>query len=154
MGNHLLQSEGSVESIFAGEFAHQLDEKGRLAIPAKFRARFKEGAVVTRWDPECLALFPAPEWESLNAAIAERPRTDPALVRFQRFLVASAHEADPDGQGRIVIPQHLRDWAGLTDEAVVVGVSRNLEVWQPARWRSHLGDVERSIGETLKDLGI
>jgi len=61
---------------------------------------------------------------------------------------------DPDGQGRIVIPQHLREWAGLTDEAVVVGVSRNLEVWQPARWRSHLGDVERSIGETLKDLGI
>lgn len=154
MGNHLLQSEGYLESIFAGEFAHQLDEKGRLAIPAKFRARFKEGAVVTRWDPECLALFPAAQWEAINQSIATRPRTDPAVVRFQRFFVASAHEADPDAQGRLVIPQHLRDWAGLTDEAVVVGVSRNLEIWQPARWRTHLGEVESSIGETLKDLGI
>lgn len=154
MGNRLLQSEGSVEGIFAGEFAHQLDEKGRLAIPAKFRPRFKEGAVVTRWDPECLALFPAPEWEALNASIAARPRTDPAVVKFQRFLVASAHEADPDSQGRIVLPQHLRDWAGLSDEAIVVGVSRNLEVWQPDRWRAHLSDVESTIGDTLKDLGI
>ncbi|CAN5256704.1 division/cell wall cluster transcriptional repressor MraZ [soil metagenome] len=154
MGNHPSNREGSLEGIFAGEFTHQLDEKGRLAIPAKFRSRFKEGAVVTRWDPECLALFPRSEWESLNEKIAERPWTDPAVVRFQRFLVAGAHEAGPDGQGRIVIPPHLRDWAGLEGEAIVAGVSRNLEVWQPARWRTHLGDVERTIPETLATLGI
>jgi len=143
-----------VESYFAGEFAHTLDEKGRLAIPAKFRSRFKEGAVVTRWDPQCLALFPAAEWRSLNKAIAARPRTDRAVVRFQRFLVASAHEAKGDAQGRIVIPQHLREWAGLEGDAIVVGVSRNLEVWQPARWRAHLSEVQGAIGDTLTDLGI
>lgn len=143
-----------MERFFAGEFAHSLDEKGRLAIPAKFRGRFKEGAVVTRWDPQCLAVWPAAEWEALNSAIAARPRTDRAVVRFQRFLVGGAHETEPDGQGRIVIPQHLRDWAGLGDEAVVVGVSRNLEVWEPARWRAHLSEVEGSIGETFEDLGI
>lgn len=143
-----------MERFFAGEFAHSLDEKGRLAIPAKFRGRFKEGAVVTRWDPQCLAVWPAAEWEALNSAIAARPRTDRAVVRFQRFLVGGAHEAEPDGQGRIVIPQHLRDWAGLGDEAVVVGVSRNLEVWEPARWRAHLSEVEGAIGETFEDLGI
>ena len=109
---------------------------------------------MTRWDPECLALFPIAEWESLNAAIAARPRTDPAVVRFQRFLVASAHEAEPDAQGRIVVPQHLREWAGLTEAAVVVGVSRNLEVWEPARWRAHLTEVERGIAGTFQDLGI
>ncbi len=154
MGNHLLQSEGSLEGIFAGEFAHQLDEKGRLAIPAKFRPRFKEGAVVTRWDPECLALFPAPEWESLNAAIATRPRTDPALVRFQRFLVASAHEADPDGQGRIVIPAHLREYASLKTEAVVIGNLDHLEVWEPGRWRAELANVQTKVEPDLRDLGI
>lgn len=143
-----------MERFFAGEFAHSLDEKGRLAIPAKFRGRFKEGAVVTRWDPQCLAVWPAAEWEALNSAIAARPRTDRAVVRFQRFLVGGAHETEPDGQGRIVIPQHLRDWAGLGDEAVVVGVSRNLEVWEPARWRAHLSEVEGAIGETFEDLGI
>ncbi len=154
MGNRPPETEGLLERFFAGEFAHTLDEKGRLAIPAKFRSRFKEGAVVTRWDPECLAIFPAAEWEAINADIRRKPRTDPAVVRFQRFLVAGAHEADPDGQGRITIPQHLREWAGIQSEAIVVGVSRNLEVWEPGRWRAHLGQVESTIGETLANLGI
>lgn len=109
---------------------------------------------MTRWDPECLAVWPQAEWESLNAAIATRPRTDPAVIRFQRFLVASAHEAEPDAQGRILVPQHLRQWAGLAGEAVVVGVSRNLEIWSPERWRTHLADVDSSIADTFRDLGI
>ena len=90
-----------MEGYFSGEFAHSLDEKGRLAIPAKFRGRFKEGAVVTRWLGECLAVWPAPEWASVNADIAKRPRTDPAATRFRHFLLAGAHEGDPDAQGRL-----------------------------------------------------
>ncbi len=109
---------------------------------------------MTPWPVDCLAIFPASEWGTINAAIAQRPRTDPAVARFQRFFVARAHEADPDAQGRIVIPQHLRAYAGLGGDAVVVGVSRNLEVWEPGRWRSHLADVERRIGDDLADLGI
>ncbi|MFN2519608.1 MAG: division/cell wall cluster transcriptional repressor MraZ [Candidatus Limnocylindria bacterium] len=146
--------EGLLDTFFAGEFAHSLDDKGRLAIPVKFRPRFREGAVVTPWPVDCLAIFPANEWGTINAAIAQRPRTDPAVARFQRFFVARAHEAEPDGQGRIVIPQHLRAYAGLGGDAVVVGVSRNLEIWEPGRWRSHLADVERRIADDLADLGI
>lgn len=143
-----------MERFFAGEFAHVLDEKGRLAIPAKFRGRFKEGAVVTRWTGECLAIFPADEWEQINAQIRERPRTDPVVQQFVHFLVASAQETEPDGQGRIVIPAHLRQYAGLRNEALVIGASRNLEVWEPERWRTRLEQVESSIGERLADLGI
>jgi len=143
-----------VESYFSGEFAHSLDEKGRLAIPAKFRGRFKEGAVVTRWLGECLAIWPAPEWTSLNDDIAKRPRTDPAATRFRHFLLAGAHEADPDGQGRLTLPSHLREYANLQNAAVVIGNSDHLEVWEPTRWRSNLARVQSEIADDLADLGI
>ncbi len=143
-----------MEGFFAGEFAHSLDEKGRLAIPAKLRGRFKEGAVVTRWVGECLAVFPAPEWESINADIRRRPRTDPAATRFRHFLLAGAHEADPDGQGRLTIPAHLREYAGLTSEAVVIGNSDHLEVWEPTRWKNNLAQVQSEIAGDLANLGI
>ena len=154
MGNRLPESEGNLEGYFSGEFAHSLDEKGRLAIPAKFRGRFKEGAVVTRWIGECLAVFPSPEWSSLNAEIAKRPRTDPAVARFRHFILAGAHEADPDGQGRVVVPAHLREYAHLGGEAIVIGNSDHLEVWEPGRWRAQLARVQTDIERDLRDLGI
>ena len=154
MGNRLPKTEGTLEGYFSGEFGHSLDEKGRLAIPAKFRARFKEGAVVTRWIGECLAVFPAPEWAALNAEITKRPRTDPAVARFRHFLLAGAHEADPDAQGRVVVPAHLREYASLAGEAVVIGNSDHLEVWEPGRWRAQLSRVQSEIERDLRDLGI
>jgi MraZ protein len=143
-----------LEVYFAGEFAHSLDEKGRLAVPAKFRGRFKEGAVVTRWTGECLAVWPAPEWTALNADIAKRPRTDAAATRFRHFLLASAHEADLDAQGRLTLPAHLREFAHLTTEAIVIGNSDHLEVWEPGRWRVELARVQSGIASDLKDLGV
>ena len=143
-----------MERHFAGEFAHSLDEKGRLAIPAKFRARFKEGAVVTRWIGECLAIFPQSQWDSINEKIAARPLTDPVVQEFTHFVMGGAHEAEPDGQGRVVIPAHLRQWAGLGGETVVIGASRHLEVWEPGRWRARLSAIGPSIGEKLAGLGI
>jgi transcriptional regulator MraZ len=154
VGNRLPKAEGNLEGYFAGEFAHSLDEKGRLAIPAKFRSRFKEGAVVTRWIGECLAVFPAREWAALNAEITKRPRTDPAVSRFRHFVLAGAHEAEPDGQGRVVVPAHLRTYASLEGEAVVIGNSDHLEVWEPGRWRAEIARVQTEIEGDLRDLGI
>ena len=154
MGNRPPGTEGILEGYFAGEFAHSLDEKGRLAIPSKFRGRFKEGAVVTRWIGECLALFPQEQWDELNAEIAKKPRTDPPVSRFRHFILAGAHEADPDGQGRIVIPEHLREYASLKGEAVVIGNLDHLEVWEPGRWRAELASVQSKVEPDLRDLGI
>ena len=109
---------------------------------------------MTRWIGECLAIFPVDEWESINAEIRKRPRTDPTVQQFVHFLVAGAHEAEPDGQGRVVVPSHLRQYAGLANEALVIGASRHLEIWEPGRWRGRLSQVESSIGEKLADLGI
>jgi len=143
-----------LERHFAGEFAHSLDEKGRLAIPAKFRGRFKEGAVVTRWIGECLAIFPQTEWDSINAEVAKRPRTDRTVQEFVHFVVGGAHETEPDGQGRIGIPSHLREYASLGAEAIVVGASQHLEVWEPGRWRGRIAQLQPSIGDKLAGLGI
>ena len=154
MGNRPRETDGYLEKHFAGEFAHSVDEKGRLAVPAKFRGRFKEGAVVTRWIGECLAIFPVDEWESINGEIRKRPRTDPLRQHFVHFLVSGAHETELDGQGRLVLPSHLREFAGLAGEAVVVGASSNLEVWEPGRWRARLSAIGPSIGEKLAGLGI
>jgi MraZ protein len=151
------ESEGrtsELETYFAGEFSHSLDEKGRLAVPAKFRARFKEGAVVTRWTNECLAVFPTSEWESINAEIRKRPRTDKTVQTFVHFLVGGAHEADLDAQGRIGIPAHLRHYADIGDEVIVLGANDRLELWQPDRWHARLAQVEGSISDSLADLGI
>ena len=154
MGTRPREADGYLERHFAGEFAHSLDEKGRLAIPAKFRGRFKEGAVVTRWIGDCLAIFPTSEWDAINAEVAKRPRTDRATQQFVHFVLGGAHETEPDGQGRIVIPAHLRQYASLEGEAVVIGAALHLEVWEPGRWRARLAQVESSIGEKLADLGI
>ena len=109
---------------------------------------------MTRWIGECLAVFPSPEWSALNAEIAKRPRTDPAVARFRHFILAGAHEADPDGQGRVTIPAHLREYATLGGEAVVIGNSDHLEVWEPGRWRAQLARVQTDIERDLRDLGI
>ena len=158
MGNHQdPEPEGRTEQLetyFAGEFSHSLDEKGRLAVPAKFRGRFKEGAVVTRWMNECLAVFPTSEWEAINAEIRKRPRTDRTVQTFVHFLIGGAHEADLDAQGRIGIPSHLRQYAGLGGDAIVVGANDRLELWEPGRWHARLAQVEGSIGDSLADLGI
>ena len=154
VGNRSSRQEGQLDGYFAGEFAHSLDEKGRLAIPAKFRGRFKEGAVVTRWTDECLAVWPEAEWNALNADIAKRPRTDPGATRFRHFVLAGAHEGEPDGQGRVTIPSHLREYAHLSNEAVVIGNLDHLEVWEPARWRARLANVQNVIADDLKDLGV
>ena len=109
---------------------------------------------MTRWMNECLAVFPTSEWESINAEIRKRPRTDRTVQTFVHFLVGGAHEADLDAQGRIGIPAHLREYAGLGGDAIVIGANDRLELWQPDRWHARLAQVEGSIGDSLSDLGI
>ena len=143
-----------MEGFFIGEFAHSVDEKGRLAIPAKFRPRFKEGAVVTRWLERSLAVFPKRRFAELQERVAKLPLSDRNARQFGRFLMSGAHDDEPDGQGRIVIPQHLREFAGVAGDAIVVGANDHLEIWAPAKWREYIAETEGSIEEHLEDLGI
>jgi MraZ protein len=142
--------------VFTGEYRHSVDEKGRVAVPARFRAQLADGAVVSRWIDRCLAIFPRSEWERLSERVAGLPIADPGSRAFQRFLFGGAVEAELDRQGRIVLPAYLREWAELEAEAVVVGSRDHAEIWAPARWaavRRELEDPD-ALARHLTGLGI
>ena len=154
VGNPPSRDWGGLDEFFIGEFAHTVDAKGRLAIPAKFRPRFKEGAVVTRWLERSLAVFAAGRFAELQRKVADLPVSQRNARQFTRFLMSGAHDDEPDGQGRIAVPQHLREYAGITNQAIVVGANDHLEIWSPQSWRAYLADAEGSMAERLADLGI
>ena len=143
-----------MEGFFIGEFAHAVDGKGRLAIPVKFRPRFAEGVIVTRWLEHSLAVFPTSRFAELQERVAKLPLADRNAREFSRFLFAGAHEDAPDAQGRITLPRHLRDYAGVGRDTVVIGANDHLEIWAPEAWRDYIAESEGSMAERLEDLGI
>ena len=142
--------------MFTGEYRHTVDEKGRLAVPARFRAQLDGGAVVARWLDECLAIFPKPAWEELATKVRGLPITDANARNFQRYLFAGAFEAELDRQGRVLVPQGLRQFAGLEGEAVVVGSLDHAEIWAPTRWDDYRRRLEDPdvLAQHLTGLGI
>jgi MraZ protein len=142
--------------VFTGEYHHAVDEKGRLAVPVRFRAALAEGAFVTRWIDGCLALFPRAAWDELAAKAASLPVTDAKARTFQRFVFGTAFEVVLDRQGRLVVPAVLREFAGLGSDAVVVGSRDHLEIWAPQAWQefSSLMNQPGELAELLQGLGI
>jgi MraZ protein len=143
--------------MFLGEFSHNLDDKGRLTIPAKFRDELAGGLVITRGIDRCLAVFPARVWEDLAERIAQLPLTQRSARNFGRLMFSGAADFIPDRQGRVLIPQGLREYAGLDSDAVIIGLYDRLEIWNPENWMTVKAAVEddtESIAEQLQELGI
>jgi MraZ protein len=143
--------------MFLGEFEHTIDGKGRLTIPAKFRDELESGVVVTRGLDGCLWAYGRSEWEILAQKIGNMPTTNAAARNFARFMFSNAFDSIPDRQGRILLPQNLRDYASIDNETVVIGVMNRVEIWSPDRWTQVLSGVEQdpdSFVEQLQDLGI
>ena len=142
--------------MFTGEYRHSVDEKGRLAIPAKFRSQLSSGAFVSRWIDGCLAIHTRAGWEALEERVSGLPITDARARLFQRQIFAGAIEAEIDRQGRVLVPSYLRDEAGLAGEAVVVGVRDHAEIWAPERWaeyRRPMADPQ-AFADAIAGLGI
>lgn len=142
--------------MFTGEYRHAVDEKGRLAVPARFRAQLEGGCVVARWLDTCLAIFPMPAWEALSAKVGSLPMTDPNARLLQRQLFAGAQETELDRQGRVLVPQGLRAFAGLEGEAMVLGSRDHAEIWAPARWADYSRALEdpSAFAAAIAGLGI
>lgn len=142
--------------MFTGEYRHSVDDKGRLAIPSRFRAQLEGGAFVSRWIDACLAVFPKDEWDKLAAKVAALPLADASSRTFQRFIFAGAFEVELDRQGRIVVPSSLRGFAGLETEAVVVGSRDHAEIWAPSTWDEYRRELEspEALAAHLSGLGI
>ncbi len=142
--------------MFTGEYRHAVDEKGRLAVPARFRAQLEGGCVVARWLDTCLAIFPMPAWELLSTKVGSLPMTDPNARLLQRQLFAGAQETELDRQGRVLVPQGLRAFAGLVSEAMVLGSRDHAEIWAPARWEEYSQALEdpSAFAAAIAGLGI
>jgi MraZ protein len=131
--------------VFLGEYEHTLDDKNRLTLPARFRDAFVEGGIVTRGMDGCLAVFTREGWERFVSVRLEG--LDPfskEARQIQRFYFSAAAEAEPDRQGRVMIPAALIQHAKLAREVVVAGVRDHVEIWDRAAWRAHLEQVEGS----------
>ncbi len=142
--------------MFTGEYRHTVDDKGRIAVPARFRAQLDAGAVISRWLDPCLAIHTQEGWEALSAKVAALPFTDQIARRFSRFVFAGAVPAELDRQGRVLIPAFLRDSIGLAGEAVVVGTRDHAEIWAPARWDDYRRalDDPQALADAFEGLGI
>jgi MraZ protein len=142
--------------VFTGEYRHSVDDKGRLAVPSRFRAQLDAGLVVSRWLDSCLAIHTKTGWDALADKVATLPITDEGARRFSRFIFAGAAEATLDGQGRVLIPAYLREMAGLGSEAVVVGSRDHAEIWAPATWETYRRQLEdpAALAEAIEGLGI
>lgn len=144
--------------MFLGEFDHTLDNKGRLTIPAKFREELESGLVVTRGlDKGSLWILPQAEWDILAEKVSSLPTTNRNARNFARYIFSQAADLVPDKQGRVLIPQNLRAYAGIDSEVVITGMKTRLEVWNPGQWREVWVEIEENPDEfaaQFEELGI
>ncbi len=143
--------------MFIGQYNHSIDDKGRLAIPAKFREVLGRGAIVTRGLDSSLFLLPLEEWDKLASKIADLPLGQANARSFARLMLAGAMEVTLDKQGRCIVPDYLRTYAGLQKDVVIVGVNTRLEIWDAGRWATYVAQTEQnaeSIAEQLGTIGI
>ena len=119
--------------MLIGEYSYAIDDKGRLNFPPKFREAMGGTFIVTRWLDDCLVAFPEDEWERISALLSEKSMVKSRDV--QRFLYATAVEASPDKQGRILLPANLRQHAKLEKDVTVIGVGRHAEIWNTQAWQ-------------------
>jgi len=143
--------------MFIGEYHHTLDDKGRLAIPIKFRASIAEGAVVTRGLDRSLFLYTRSEWEVLAAKLAALPFGQSDTRAFARLMLAGAMEVEIDKSGRVNVPEYLRTYAGLKKDVVVVGLYNRMELWDEETWKTYATKTEEqgnAIAERLGSLGV
>ena len=140
--------------MFIGEFRHTLDDKGRLAIPAKFRVALKSDAVVTRGLDQTLCVYPKETWEKLANKIAALPMGQADTRAFARLVLAGASEVEIDSSGRISIPEYLRQYAGISKDVVIAGLYDRLEIWDAAMWDAYARSAEEQSGPIAERLGL
>jgi MraZ protein len=141
--------------VFLGRHGHNLDEKGRLALPARYRDELRDGVVITRGFDNCLLVYPMAAWAPLAERVSALSIGDPDVRLLRRMLFANATDLMLDRQGRILVPAELRAHAALEREAVVVGMHSFIEIWSPEGWAAQDELVERdgaSIAEKLAAL--
>jgi MraZ protein len=143
--------------MFIGEYIYSIDDKKRLAIPAKFRKALGKNAVITRGLDNCLVIYPLEEWQKLAKKLENLPSAESDARAFARIILSGAVDVELDKLGRILVPDYLKDYAFLKKNVAINGLSNKIEVWEEARWKEYKEKTEKQIGDMaqrLKELGI
>jgi MraZ protein len=141
--------------MFLGEYTHTIDDKGRITIPSKFREELEGGLVVTRGFDNNLMVFPMEQWEELAQRITARPLGDNSVRAFRRRVFSGAADLVPDRQGRIIVPQYLRDFAAIQSEVVIAGMYDYIEMWSAESWLTVRETIEdNDDASRWEDLGV
>lgn len=138
--------------MLIGEYRHNLDDKGRLQIPAKWRPRLAEGAVITKGFDGSLALYPRTVWEEKAADLAALPQNDPKVRAFVRHTLAGAVYVEMDKLGRILLPGYLRDFSVIKKEALLAGLFDHVEIWNITNWDKQQGTYDFNSPEAIESL--
>ncbi|MGQ9627205.1 MAG: division/cell wall cluster transcriptional repressor MraZ [Anaerolineae bacterium] len=143
--------------MFLGSYKHNIDGKGRLTIPAKFRAELAQGLVITQGIEPCLVVYPMSEWTKLAGNINSLPFTQKEARDLRRLVFARANDTTPDRQGRVLVPTPLREYARLEldGDVIIAGMYSYLEIWNPQLWKEMRENLEENIyPEQWANLGV
>ncbi len=143
--------------MLIGEYQHTLDDKNRLSLPAKFRQEMGKKVVLTKGLDKCVAIFTKAGWQAVAAKLSESSMLQADNRSFSRFMFSGAVEADVDGNGRILLPDFLKEWADLKTSVSVIGVQSRVEIWNEEAWGRHKKIVEGqadALAEKLGQIGV
>lgn len=143
--------------MLIGEYKHVVDNKGRITLPSKFREELGERFILTKGLDNCLFGYSLKEWAVLEEKLKKLPLTSKDARAFLRFFFAGACECEVDKQGRILIPQNLREYANLQKEVFIIGVMTRIEIWSEENWQKEMADESLSvekIAQKMEELGI
>jgi MraZ protein len=140
--------------VFIGEYSYLIDEKKRLAIPSKFRQALGKKAVLTRGLDNCLVIYPLKGWQELSKKLESLPAGQVDARGFIRIMLSGAVDIVLDKLGRVLIPDHLKKYAFLKKNVVIIGLSNRIELWDEKRWQEYKEKREKTVGEMAEQLGI
>lgn len=141
--------------MFTGEYNHNIDSKGRVILPAKFRDILGDCFYITKGNDGCLFVYTAEGWGKLQEKLSKLPLTNPNARRIVRYYTSGAMECVPDNNGRITLSQTLREFAGLEKEIVSIGCNDRAEIWSREKWKEYNSDpVDESLFEDMAEFGL
>lgn len=142
----------AMPALLLGTYTPKMDAKGRIALPAKFRSQLGTGCVLARGQERCVYLLPIPEFRRIAQQVQRTSLSDKRARSYLRVFLSGAVDEEPDKQGRVTVPQMLRDYAGLDGDIVVIGVGTRAEVWDKQTWETYLSEQEDDYSDMADDI--
>lgn len=139
--------------MLIGEYKHNIDPKKRIALPAKFRREIGEQAVISKGQEKCLYVYPLKEWEKVAENLSKLPTGLAQNRAAIRLILAEARDVEIDALGRVLIPENLKEYAELNGEAVIIGVYKRLEIWNPKNWEEYKTGLEKEAEQLAEKMG-